>query len=213
MRSKLQIVAVAILCAAGASGTRAQSKKEAADLVVSGATIVTMDGARHVYEDGALAVKGEEIVAVGPAAEIEAKYLAAQRLDGRKLRVRVLGVVGRQTNVFGIRHRQDLARQIRFGGWSRDRGLVGFHCLGRRLFSRLGWRGHRLRGGLGGLRGFRHCQPLSRKDRPGRKRSKRTPRNEDRRPKSETGQRKTGRRPVRTKRRRGSPQRLPRGCA
>jgi 5-methylthioadenosine/S-adenosylhomocysteine deaminase len=83
MRSKLQIVALAILCAAGASGVLAQSKKEAADLVVSGATIVTMDGARHVYEGGALAVKGEEIVAVGPAAEIEAKYLAAQRLDGR----------------------------------------------------------------------------------------------------------------------------------
>jgi 5-methylthioadenosine/S-adenosylhomocysteine deaminase len=83
MRSKLQFVGVVILCAAGASGALAQSKKEAVDLLVSGATIVTMDGARHVYEDGALVLKSDEIVAVGPAAEIEAKYSAAQRLDGR----------------------------------------------------------------------------------------------------------------------------------
>ncbi len=59
----------------------AQSKKEAADLLVSGATIVTMDGERHVWEEGALAVKGDSIVAVGPSKEILAKYDAPQKID------------------------------------------------------------------------------------------------------------------------------------
>src|SRR6202790_1637230 len=83
MRSKLQIVAAVILCAAGPGWAQAQNKKEAADLLLSGATIVTMDGARHVYEDGALVVKGDTVVAVGPAAKIEAEYSPAQRLDAR----------------------------------------------------------------------------------------------------------------------------------
>jgi 5-methylthioadenosine/S-adenosylhomocysteine deaminase len=97
MRSKLQIVAVAILCVAGASGALAQNKKEA-DLLVSGATIVTMDRAGHVYEDGALVVKNDEIVAVGPAAEIEAKYSAAQRLDGRGKLV-IPGLINGHTHI------------------------------------------------------------------------------------------------------------------
>ena len=84
MRSKLQIVAMMALCVAGFAGSaRAQQKKEAADLLVSGATIVTMDEARHVYEDGALVVKGDAIVSVGAAAKLEAQYSAAQRVDAR----------------------------------------------------------------------------------------------------------------------------------
>ena len=84
MRSKLQIVAMIALCAAGFAGSAlAQQKKEVADLLVTGATIVTMDEARHVYEDGALVVQGDAIVAVGPAAKLEAEYSAAQRVDAR----------------------------------------------------------------------------------------------------------------------------------
>ena len=38
------------------------------DLLLSGGTVVTMDPAFRVVEDGAVAVRGERIVAVGPAA-------------------------------------------------------------------------------------------------------------------------------------------------
>jgi 5-methylthioadenosine/S-adenosylhomocysteine deaminase len=62
----------------GASG---QTKKEGVDLLVSGATIVTMDGARRVLEDGAIAVKGDTILAVGPSQEITSKYEATQKID------------------------------------------------------------------------------------------------------------------------------------
>ena len=57
--------------------------KERVDLVVSGGTIVTMDGQRRVVEDGAIAVNHQTIVMVGPRAEIEAKYVARQEIDAR----------------------------------------------------------------------------------------------------------------------------------
>jgi 5-methylthioadenosine/S-adenosylhomocysteine deaminase len=55
--------------------------RERVDLIVSGGTVVTMDAARRVIEDGALAVRGEAIVAVGTRAEISAKYTAARRIN------------------------------------------------------------------------------------------------------------------------------------
>jgi hypothetical protein len=40
------------------------------DLIVTGGTVVTMNEARAVYEDGAIVVKGDTIVAVGPRSEL-----------------------------------------------------------------------------------------------------------------------------------------------
>jgi 5-methylthioadenosine/S-adenosylhomocysteine deaminase len=57
--------------------------KTSVDLLISGGTVVTMDGPRHVYEDGAVAVRGDVIVAVGPRAEVEGKYAATRRIDAR----------------------------------------------------------------------------------------------------------------------------------
>jgi 5-methylthioadenosine/S-adenosylhomocysteine deaminase len=53
------------------------------DLIVTGGTVVTMNEARAVYEDGAIVVKGDTIVAVGPRSELEAKYVASQTVDAR----------------------------------------------------------------------------------------------------------------------------------
>jgi 5-methylthioadenosine/S-adenosylhomocysteine deaminase len=42
-----------------------------------------MDGQRAIYDDGAVVVTGDTIVAVGPRAELEAKYEGRQTIDAR----------------------------------------------------------------------------------------------------------------------------------
>jgi len=59
-----------------------QPTREHADTIVSG-MVVTMDGGGSIYDDGAVAVAGDTIVAVGPRAEIEARYDARQTIDAR----------------------------------------------------------------------------------------------------------------------------------
>ncbi|HKQ52744.1 MAG TPA: amidohydrolase, partial [Pyrinomonadaceae bacterium] len=71
----------------------------AADLIISGGTVVTMDASRRVLEDGAVAVKGGRIVAVGPRAEVEAKYSSArERVDARG-KVVIPGLINGHTHV------------------------------------------------------------------------------------------------------------------
>jgi 5-methylthioadenosine/S-adenosylhomocysteine deaminase len=53
------------------------------DLIVTGGTVLTMNGTRTVYEDGAIVVSGDTIVAVGSRNELEAKYVASQTVDAR----------------------------------------------------------------------------------------------------------------------------------
>jgi 5-methylthioadenosine/S-adenosylhomocysteine deaminase len=68
------------------------------DLVLTNAVVVTMNPTSDVYRPGAVAVKGHEIVAVGPAAEIGAAYQAATQVDcdGRAV---IPGLVNAHTHV------------------------------------------------------------------------------------------------------------------
>jgi 5-methylthioadenosine/S-adenosylhomocysteine deaminase len=50
--------------------------KGKADLIVVGGTVVAMNASRAIYDDGAVAVRGDTIVEVGPRAEVTAKYSA-----------------------------------------------------------------------------------------------------------------------------------------
>lgn len=61
----------------------AQARKERVDLLVTGGTVVTMDAERRVIQDGAVAIRGDSIVAVGPSAEVAAKYSTRRRIDAR----------------------------------------------------------------------------------------------------------------------------------
>src|SRR3989475_7901166 len=62
------------------------AKKEKIDMLVAGGTVVTMNAERRIIEDGAVAVNGDAIVAVGSRANMEAKYVAAQSINaGGKL--------------------------------------------------------------------------------------------------------------------------------
>lgn len=59
-----------------------QSAKQSADLIATG-MVVTMDSSRSIYDDGAVVVAGDTIVAVGPRAEIEGKYEGRQTIDAK----------------------------------------------------------------------------------------------------------------------------------
>lgn len=80
MNRKLAIVTCLILapafCASGA-----QNARQKADLIISGGTVLTMDAGRTIVEDGAIAVKGGTILAVGPRPDVLARYESAQILD------------------------------------------------------------------------------------------------------------------------------------
>jgi 5-methylthioadenosine/S-adenosylhomocysteine deaminase len=61
----------------------AQKTKEHADTIVTGA-VVTMDAQHHIYDDGAVVVNGDTIVAVGPRGELEARYESHQTISAAK---------------------------------------------------------------------------------------------------------------------------------
>lgn len=55
----------------------------AADLLISGATIITMNAGRHVLNDGAIAIKADKIVAIGKREELARSVNARETHDAR----------------------------------------------------------------------------------------------------------------------------------
>jgi 5-methylthioadenosine/S-adenosylhomocysteine deaminase len=68
------------------------------DLIVSGGTVVTMDASRSVIEDGAIAVAGGRIVAVGKRSDIARQYAARDVIDARGRAV-IPGLINGHTHV------------------------------------------------------------------------------------------------------------------
>ncbi|HYP52805.1 MAG TPA: amidohydrolase [Pyrinomonadaceae bacterium] len=69
-----------------------------ADLLVTGGTVVTMDGARRVIEDGAVAVRGGRIVEVGTSAALARKYAAREVVNARGRAV-IPGLINGHTHI------------------------------------------------------------------------------------------------------------------
>jgi len=61
----------------------AQSRARA-DILITGGTVITMDPQRRVIENGAVAILGDRIVAVGTTQELAARYAAKQTIDARR---------------------------------------------------------------------------------------------------------------------------------
>ena len=62
--------------------SRAQTRQPV-DLLITHATIVTMDPQRRILEDSALAITGEVITAIGPRSQLTATYEARKVIDAR----------------------------------------------------------------------------------------------------------------------------------
>ena len=72
----------------------------AADTLIVHAMIVTMNAARHVILDGAIAFKADRIVALGKTTEIERQVSARETIDGRRFVV-TPGLVNSHIHVTG----------------------------------------------------------------------------------------------------------------
>lgn len=69
------------------------------DLLVQHALVVTQNERREVIEDGAVAVQGGRLAAVGPTAEVTAQYTAAKKIDAREHAL-FPGLVNTHTHLF-----------------------------------------------------------------------------------------------------------------
>lgn len=70
---------------------------ERIDLLVQGGTVVTMDSAQRVLEEGAVAVRAGRIVAVGPTAHLLRRYEARTTIDASE-RIVMPGLVNTHTH-------------------------------------------------------------------------------------------------------------------
>src|SRR5438552_19048344 len=69
-----------LLFACGVVVLHAQSPRRVA-LLITGGIVVTVDEARHVYNPGAVAIDGTDIVGVGTAADVAARFPGADAIS------------------------------------------------------------------------------------------------------------------------------------
>ena len=86
------LIALGLACSLPAAAAR-----ERVDLIVAGEHVVTMDAARPLISDGAVAIRAGAIVAVDTRAAIESRYRARQVIDGED-RVLMPGLVNGHTH-------------------------------------------------------------------------------------------------------------------
>ena len=87
-----------------------------ADLLISGATIITMNAERQVIVDGALAIRGRTIVAVGKREALERQVVARRTLDGRRF-VMTPGFVDAHIHITGDSLTRGFARGAPEDSW------------------------------------------------------------------------------------------------
>jgi 5-methylthioadenosine/S-adenosylhomocysteine deaminase len=91
------VVAACILCASVVP-SGAQRRRLTVDLIIRGGTVVTMDGSRRVINDGAVAIKGGRIVAVGSTFEIDREFVSRQIINAAG-KVVIPGLINGHTHV------------------------------------------------------------------------------------------------------------------
>ena len=66
------------------TGPQTSASREAADTLLAGGTIVTMDARRRIIKDGALAFRGDRLVFVGKRADAERRVDARETIDATR---------------------------------------------------------------------------------------------------------------------------------
>src|SRR5690606_17038719 len=73
-------------------------KRETADIVITGGTVVTMDAERKLIEDGFIAIRQGAIIAVGRRSELDGKYTSGEMIDATGKLV-IPGLINGHTHV------------------------------------------------------------------------------------------------------------------
>jgi 5-methylthioadenosine/S-adenosylhomocysteine deaminase len=76
-------IAVCVAAGAAACGSTPAPEGREVSLLVGNGTVLTMDDAETVVPDGAVAIDGGRIVAVGPRAAVTAEYRGRETIDAR----------------------------------------------------------------------------------------------------------------------------------
>src|SRR5436190_1243889 len=71
---------LAVIVLALGVAVRAQAPRRVS-LTITGGIVVTVDGARRVFDPGAIAIDGTDIVGVGPAAEITSRFRGTEHVN------------------------------------------------------------------------------------------------------------------------------------
>ncbi|MGH9754869.1 MAG: amidohydrolase family protein [Blastocatellia bacterium] len=80
-------------------GTASGSERTSVDLLIVGGAVVTMNADRRVFENGFVAIRGERIVSVGDAADLQARgYKAVRSIDARGKAV-LPGLINAHTHI------------------------------------------------------------------------------------------------------------------
>ena len=80
--AKRHLLGALLLFACSAACAESPRRVSTIDLIVAGDYVVIMDESEQVVKDGAVAVDGGRIVAVGPRTDIASKFRARRALDG-----------------------------------------------------------------------------------------------------------------------------------
>ena len=73
-------------------------KREKAEIIIKGGTVVTMDAGRTLIDDGFIAVRDGEIIAIGSRTELEERYTSDERIDATGKLV-IPGLINGHTHV------------------------------------------------------------------------------------------------------------------
>lgn len=92
------LVLILIFPGYSAEAQASAKRKAAADLLIVGGTVVTMDPLRRVIEGGAVAVRNGEILAVGDARQVTSSFSAKRVIDASG-KVVIPGLVNTHTHI------------------------------------------------------------------------------------------------------------------
>lgn len=92
------LLSLSLIAPAQQRPARHEQQGTAVDLIVRGGTIVTMDGSRHIIEDGAIAVSRGRIVEIGAQNVISGKYTAREVIEASGKAV-IPGLINGHTHV------------------------------------------------------------------------------------------------------------------